>query len=326
MKDKDKDIKKDKKKDKKKSRREFLKIGLTSGAGLIAGGLVLGNISDDGKIKSGETLKLLAPDGSLVEVDKSMIEEIKPPHINREESKKGIPGRKFVMVIDLSKCKNVRKCTEKCQSGHHLPADQEWMKVFLLKDMDSGAKYWFPRPCYHCDNPSCVKVCPVGATYKREDGVVLIDTEICIGCKFCMVACPYSARTFNWEEKEEHKVDQEYSPETSVPGEIGTVGKCDFCPDLSRVGKLPYCVSGCPMGAIYFGDANEDAVCNGDETVRFRQLLKDKAGYRYLEQLGTEPRVFYLPAVDRQFEYERGLNDLDEDIKLRYKDVIDDEN
>lgn len=313
----------DKNNNKKKTRRDFLKLGLVSGAGLIVGGSVLGNIVKSGKTASGETLKLLAPDGSLVEVDKAMLEEAKPPHINREESKKGIPGRSFVMVVDLSKCKNARKCTEKCQKGHHLPPDQEWMKVFLLKDMDSGARYWFPRPCYHCDNPSCVKVCPVGATYKRQDGIVLIDTKVCIGCKFCMSACPYSARTFNWEENEGNNVDQEYSPETSVPSEVGTVGKCDFCPDQSRIGKVPHCVDGCPMGALYFGDANEDAVTNGDETVKLSKLLKDKAGYRYLEHLGTKPRVYYLPPVDRLYDYERGLEGLDEDIKLRYKDIIE---
>ncbi|PLX00840.1 MAG: hydrogenase [Marinilabiliales bacterium] len=313
---------KDKNDDKKKTRRDFLKLGLASGAGIIAGGVVLGNISKDGKTPSGETLKLLAPDGSLVEVDKAMIEEPKPPHINREEAKKGIPGRNFVMVVDLSKCKNARKCTEKCQKGHHLPPDQEWMKVFLLKDNDVGPRYWFPRPCYHCDNPPCVKVCPVGATYKRQDGIVLIDTKRCIGCKFCMSACPYSARTFNWNENEGNHVNQEYSPETSVPSELGTVGKCDFCPDRSRIGKVPYCVDGCPMGAIYFGDANEDAVTNGDATVRLTTLLEENGGYRYLEHLGTKPRVYYLPPVG--VEYERGLEDLDENIKLRYKDMIDD--
>ena len=96
--------------------------------------------------------------------------------------------------------------------------------------------------------------------------------------------------------------------------------KCDFCPDMLRQGKLPHCATACPMGVIYFGDKNEDMVTNGEETVRFSELINDRGGYRHLEHLGTKPNVYYLPAVNRQFPLERGF-DVDEEIIERYKDV-----
>ena len=130
------------------------------------------------------------------------------------------------------------------------------------------------------------------------------------GCRFCMVACPYSSRSFNWSEPEvpEEIANQPYSPETSVPQRKGTVEKCDFCPDMLRRGKLPHCVTACPNGVFYFGDINEDTVTNGDETVRFSELIREKAGYRYLEELGTEPSVYYLPPVDRMFPFKEDDN------------------
>ena len=307
---------KKKKENKQDSRRDFIKSGFLAGAGLLASGAVLSSCGTDDK--SGEKVKVLTTDGEVVEVDRS---DIHHKRLTREEPKQGIPGRKFVMVIDLAKCKNARKCVEKCQQGHHLPPNHEYMKVFLLQDTEESAPYWFPKPCFHCDNPLCVSVCPVGATFKRSDGIVLIDNEKCIGCKFCMTGCPYSARNFSWKHHEEYDVGVEYSVESSVPGQEGTVSKCVFCADRLAVGKLPYCVESCPMGVIYFGDINEDAVTNGDETVAFSQLIEDNAGYRYLENLGTAPSVYYLPPVNRQFPIDRGFNGLDEDIKKRYENT-----
>jgi molybdopterin-containing oxidoreductase family iron-sulfur binding subunit len=124
-----------------------------------------------------------------------------------------------------------------------------------------------------------------------------------------MAACPYSTRVFNWEAPEipEEVAKQPYSCETSMPQKQGTVGKCDFCPDMVRKGELPHCVSACPNGVFMFGDMNEDAVTNGAETFRFSELIKDKAGYRLMEDLGTKPSVYYLPPVSRSFPYESGL-------------------
>lgn len=303
------------------SRRSFIKK-LGAGIGTVSIGGIAGNpLGSAGRLKSGEMVKLLSPEGTLVEVDK---DDIKPARETtaflKAEAKKGLPGHKFVMVIDLSKCKNARKCVEACQEGHMLPKDHEWMKLYLLQDDKNTAKYWFPRPCFHCDKPMCVSVCPVGATYKRDDGIVLIDNQRCIGCKFCMTGCPYSARVFNWKDPEVKLPEGHvYDPETNIPPVEGTVGKCVFCADNLRKNILPRCVTACPMGVLYFGDVLEDTVTNGEETVRFSKLMLDRAGYRYREELGTLPSVYYLPPTQRMFPVERGLDGYDENIKGRYE-------
>ena len=187
-----------------------------------------------------------------------------------------------------------------------------------MQDAEHTAPYWQPTTCMHCEEPPCVKVCPVDATFKRQDGIVLIDSDRCIGCRFCMAACPYSTRVFNWEDPHlpVELASQHYSCETSTPQKKGTVGKCDFCPDMARKGELPHCVSACPNGVFFFGDMNEDSVTNGAETFRFSELIKDKAGYRLMEDLGTKPRVYYLPPVNRNFPFESGMeNESDGDKK-----------
>jgi Fe-S-cluster-containing dehydrogenase component len=308
------------KKDKQSRRKFFAKtipaaIGAIGGAGLLAQ-------SCQPNEPEGEKVSLLSPDGTLVQVDKSAMSAV--TSVSSAEARQGIPNKKFVMVIDLARCRNARKCISKCQSMHHLPPEDEWIKVFLMQDSVDTAPYWFPKPCFHCNQPPCVKVCPVGATYKRTDGLVLIDNERCIGCKFCMTACPYSSRVFQWQEPvENHEMaGMEYSPETSVPSKVGTVGKCDFCPDMARQGKLPDCVTGCPNGVIFFGDKNEDIVSNGTESFRFSELVHDRAGYHFMAELGTEPNVYYLPPVDRLFDYEKGFNTLTEEQQEFYKNSI----
>ena len=303
-------------------RRDFIKLTVLGAAAAACGSAIC---SCGKSPKDGEKVKLLSPDGELVEVDVKHLKPIpKNVIVSNEEARRGIPGRKFVMVIDLGRCANARKCVTACQKMHHLPEDKEWLQVKLMMDSPDAAPYWFPKTCFHCDNPPCVKVCPVDATFKRQDGLVLIDSDRCIGCKFCMAACPYSTRVFNWAEPEQPDdvTCKTYSPETSVPSKVGTVEKCDFCPDMVRAGQLPDCVTACPNGVFYFGDQNEDSVTNGDETVRFSQLIKDRSGYRYAEELGTEPRVWYLPPRDRLFPVERGLDDLPENIRDRFKDIM----
>ena len=313
---------KENKNSKKESRRNFLKLGV--GVGITSALSVTGaNLLSPGKLKAGtsEKVKVLTQDGKLVEVDKSELVPVKEDVIGADESRIGLPNRKFVMVIDLGRCNNARKCIDACQEGHQLPKDQEWIKVYLLQDTEQTAPYWLPRPCFHCDNPLCVSVCPVGATYKRSDGIILVDNKRCIGCKFCMTGCPFSARQFHWKKPTTYDEDREYSPETNIPGKEGTVGKCVFCPDKLRKGELPRCATACPMGVIYFGDLIEDTVTNGEETVRFSELIKDRSGYRQFEELGTEPNVYYLPPVDRMFPLERGLEGITEENMKRYKDV-----
>lgn len=299
------------------SRREFLLTGLM--AGLAAG------CSDkkdpfttaaEQEIKaSGQKVKLLSVDGEIIEVDQAFLKPIPEiSHISNSEARKGIPGKKFVMVIDLSRCKNLKRCQAACNHMHHLQEGHNWIKIYPMQDADRSAPYWQPTTCMHCDNPPCVKVCPVDATFKREDGIVLIDSDRCIGCRFCMAACPYSTRVFNWGDPDlpTDIAVKKYSPETSVPQKKGTVGKCDFCPDMTRMGMLPHCVSACPNGVFFFGDINEDSVTNGSETFRFSELIKDKAGYRLMEDLGTKPSVYFLPPVNRNFPFEEGVKSEEE--------------
>ncbi len=307
-------------------RRNFLKttaLGVTAAA--CGSAACSCKKPEEGHMETGEKVTLLSPDGELVQIDSGHLRYVhKTVGVSREEARVGIPGRKFVMVIDLARCKNARKCVHACQKMHHLPEDKEWLQVRYMQESEDSAPYWFPKTCFHCDNPPCVKVCPVNATFKRQDGLVLIDTERCIGCKFCMAACPYSTRVFNWSEPEaiEGMTCADYSPETSVPPKVGTVEKCDFCPDMARIGQLPDCVTACPNGVFYFGDQNEDVVTNGDETLRFSEMIRDRAGYRFAEELGTEPRVWYLPPRDRLFPVERGLDDLPDEVKARFKNFI----
>ena len=219
-------------------------------------------------------------------------------------ARQGVPGRKWIMVIDLAKCDGCGKCKSACAKMHFIPPDREWIKVLKMQAAELTAPYYFPQPCYHCDNPPCTKVCPVDATFKRSDGVVLIDNERCIGCRFCIAACPYGARSFNWSPPDDPAaaVQKGYSPEHGYPRRIGTVEKCDFCPDMAEMGMLPACAAACPMNAIYYGDENEDAVTSsGGETLRLSKLLVDRSGYRHLEELGTQPRVYYLPPKNRMF-------------------------
>lgn len=302
-------------------RRRFLKLGLLAGGATLAGLGLHKALQTDAHAESGNKVKVLTADGKLVEVDSSQItRHHAEASVEAIQVRSGIEGKKFVMVIDLARCANERKCVEGCQKMHHKAPPVEWIKVRKMQDAETTAPFWMPQPCFHCDNPPCTKVCPVDATFKRQDGIVLIDNERCIGCRFCMAACPYNARTFNWGNDWGTAKDSvttkeccgsekdgdccEYSPETSFPGKMGTVEKCDFCPDMAKEGKLPDCVTSCPNGTIFFGDANEDSVTNGEDTYRLSELIKKRAGYRFLEDLGTEPRVYYLPPVNRQFPFE----------------------
>jgi molybdopterin-containing oxidoreductase family iron-sulfur binding subunit len=292
------------------SRREFLITALATGATLAGCSSPEHHDHDDLEelVKpSGVMVKLLSPDGEIIEVDKAFLKPVPHlPPVSNSEERIGIKGKKFVMVIDLARCKNVKACQASCNHAHELNPGQNWIKIYPIQDAEYTAPYWEPTTCMHCDDPPCVKVCPVDATFKRQDGLVLIDSDRCIGCRFCMAACPYSTRVFNWEEPQLPKevAQKTYSCETSIPQKKGTVSKCDFCADMTRKGELPHCVSACPNGVFSFGDMVEDTVTNGAETFRFSELIRDRAGYRLMEDLGTKPSVYYLPPVNRLFPFQ----------------------
>ncbi len=216
--------------------------------------------------------------------------------------------KQWTMVIDLKKCEGCviinkpPQCTVTCNQGHFVPEGQEWIKVSKVRGAGGGS-HWMPFPCMHCQKAPCVDVCPVGASYYTEEGLVLIDQDRCIGCRVCMAACPYHRRYFNWKQQRltPEAALAERSPEYPVPALKGTVSKCMFCAHNVRKGKIPICVSGCPMGAIYFGDLERDIITNGMEVVPLRKTLAENNAFRFKEELGTEPRVYYLPGYGQEF-------------------------
>jgi len=307
-------------KNKNNSRRNFINSGLKIGLLTAIGGAVVAK-----SLEEEEMVELMDTNGNLVKVPATKVEEHSTLKGDDYNPREGFPNRKFVMVIDLARCKNAKQCQTACNKNHFVSGDNAWVKIYKMQDSPESSPYWMPSLCQHCDQPACVKVCPVDATFKRRDGIVLIDSERCIGCRFCMAACPYSVRVFNWSEPDQGDItmsmddmemdveDHEYTPDfAGLPSVRGTVDKCDFCPHMIAQEKLPHCVSACPNGVYFFGDLYEDTVTNGDETFQLSKLLKDKSGYRLMEDLGAMPSVYYLPAVDRQEEFEKGLENYTE--------------
>lgn len=229
--------------------------------------------------------------------------------ISRPDAKpaKNGPTRQWAMVIDLRKCDGcvtqdaAPACTEGCNAAHFVPPDQQWIKVFQMEG--PGGTYFMPRPCMQCENAPCLNVCPVGATYRNDEGVILINHERCIGCRMCMAACPYGARSFNWEQPENPAgaTFAKYSPEYPVPHRKGTVEKCMLCAHLTTQGKLPACAQACPMSAIYLGDLVEDVATNGKEVVELSRFLAENNAFQLKEELGTRPRVWYIPGHGQEF-------------------------
>lgn len=299
-----------------KSRRNFVDKGLKFGLLAAAGGPIIAKVFGKSEAEPvEETVELMSTDGTLMDIPASEVHHV-PDKMSKYDPREGFPMRKFVMVVDLAKCRNAKKCQSSCNKNHYITGENAWIKIYKMQDSEKSAPYWQPTLCQHCDEPPCVKVCPVDATFKRRDGIVLIDNERCIGCRFCMAACPYSVRIFNWSEpRQGEAVEQvEYTPDyAGVPSKKGTVDKCDFCPHMVDKGELPHCVSACPNDVFSFGDLYEDTVTNGSgQSFKLSKLLKDRAGYRLMESLGTEPSVYYLPPSDRIVDFEEGLENYTE--------------
>jgi molybdopterin-containing oxidoreductase family iron-sulfur binding subunit len=199
------------------------------------------------------------------------------------------------MVIDLRLCDGCALCTISCQQRHGLREEQTWIKVYSMKDA-SGGTFSMPMPCMMCENPPCMYVCPVGSTFRTDEGLVLVDPDTCIGSRACMAACPYQARYFNWTDPPPVKrMPLPPTPQMPVPQQKGTVGKCVLCADRLPHGELPECVNGCPMGVLYIGDLVSDVAVNGlGTTVVLSEFLHANDAIRYKEELGTNPRVYYM--------------------------------
>ncbi len=228
--------------------------------------------------------------------------------IQQAQASEGVKGEhQWAMVIDQSKCTGCGQCTLACQAQNDINPDIQWNKVSEVGEIN-GKKVFLARPCMQCEKAPCVEVCMVGASYYRDDGIVMMDYDKCIGCRYCQIACPYDARSFNWEA---FTGENPAVPEWGTPGverrPRGVPEKCAFC--YQRIDRglslgltpgvdadaTPACVVTCPTGARMFGDLN-------DPDSNVSQILHKHFSYRLRENLGTGPRVYYLPVDEETTE------------------------
>lgn len=188
------------------------------------------------------------------------------------------------MLIDTNQCKpGCNDCVTACNkenglSGGTQSTDSQWIRKIDIKDISTGREISLPMMCQHCENPPCVDVCPTNASFKRADGIVLVDKHRCIGCRYCMMACPYKARSFV------HETLSDQNPD--VPRGKGTVESCTLCVHRIDVGGKPACSEACPNQAIMFGDLNDpnSAIAQKVQSIATMQLradLKLNTGVRY---------------------------------------------
>ncbi|MGL1885224.1 MAG: 4Fe-4S dicluster domain-containing protein [Reichenbachiella sp.] len=208
-------------------------------------------------------------------------------------------------AFNISKCQGYMDCVNACVEENNQDRDSE-MQYIRIHEHENGkinfefadddyyhevpaeGHFYMGTQCFHCDNPPCVDVCPVGATWKEKDGIVVIDYDWCIGCRYCMAACPYDGRRFNWSDPKilAEQVNQEQHYLGNRMRKKGVMEKCTFCVQRTRKGKNPACVEACPTGARVFGnllDPNSD----------IRWVLANKKVFRLKEDLGTEPKFWY---------------------------------
>ena len=254
----------------KMNRRKFLKLGALCAAGATAAVATTGNVANA-----------------------SSAAGVMKKNDNR------IKGESLAMVIDMNKLNNLDELQERCHKFHNVPnIDTEkdqimwiWGETFEALFPDEahermGEKFKdkeFATLCNHCEDPVCVRVCPTKATFKNDQGIIGMDMHRCIGCRNCMAACPYGARSFNFKDPRDYL--DEINP--TYPTRMkGVVEKCDFCVERLAEGKLPLCVEH-SNGAIVFGDLNDP-----ESTVN--RLLRDNFTLQRKRSLGTNPKVYYI--------------------------------
>ncbi len=215
-------------------------------------------------------------------------------------------GARYAMALDLNKCIGCRRCVYACVMENNQARNLgiEWITVVSVDRerfpelLDSNAYYetapekdkvYVPVSCMHCENPPCVMVCPVGATWKEPDGIVVVDYDKCIGCRYCIAACPYGARRFNWAPP--YVPVTELNPDMhvlgNVPRQVHVVEKCTWCIHRVREGGVPACVEACPVGARVFGDLN-------DPNSPIRRVIEEYGVFVLKPEAGTRPRFFYF--------------------------------
>jgi len=211
--------------------------------------------------------------------------------------------KRWAMIIDTKKCaeqENCTKCMDACNTIHNIPHFDNkkdevkwiWKEKFEHAFITSENPYLsekinkrqIPLLCNHCDNPPCTEVCPTQATWKREDGIVMMDWHRCIGCRYCIAACPFGSRSFNWRDPRENieNLNEAFPTRTK-----GVVEKCTFCDERIARGQIPACVEACEAKAMHFGDLN-------DANSELRKILVNNFSIRRKPELGTSPEVYYL--------------------------------
>jgi len=215
-----------------------------------------------------------------------------------------IEGVKFGYGLDLSRCIGCRRCVYGCVTENNQSREPQihWIRVLQLDsdhyynppEVPAEGKFYMPVQCQQCENPPCTKVCPVQATWPENDGIVVVDYNWCIGCRYCMAACPYGARHFNWAKGKLPK--EEMNPNTHYlgnrPRPTGVVEKCTFCVQRTREepGRYPACEEICPVGARKFGNLI-------DPKSEIRYLIENKRVFILKEDLNTQPKFFYFYAT-----------------------------
>lgn len=262
------------------NRRGFLRGATLGGLGLVAAG-ALGGVAEPSSPAS--------------------------PALASSASTPAKAAHQWAMVIDLRYCNGCKLCTAACQAAHYLHEDQTWIDVFTMRNA-AGDEYFMPRPCMMCEDPPCVPVCPVNANFRTAEGLTLVNQSRCVGTRICMNACPYQARYFNWSApRPAPRQPYLQEPGWRVPQVEGTVGKCVFCAAMLPSGKLPECISHCPMGVLYLGDLETDVAVNGlGNTVELSRFLADNDAIKFKESYGTHPRVFYIPGHGQDLNLDSG--------------------
>ncbi len=209
-------------------------------------------------------------------------------------------------AFNISKCQGYMDCVNACvkENNQDRSTQMQYIRIHEIEngqinfegaddnffhEVPAAGHFYMGTQCYHCENPPCVDVCPVGATWQEEDGIVVIDYDWCIGCRYCMAACPYDGRRFNWKEPEVPEVEvnlvQHYLGNRMR--KKGVMEKCTLCIQRSRKGDNPACVEACPTGARIFGN-----LLDPDSQIRW--VLENKKVFRLKEDLGTEPKFWYF--------------------------------